>query len=120
MTTIKIYAVYDFYGTPDEPKWVEARMEFDTPVEAREFAEPLKGVGMKGVPLHDRGMVRGVAKMNAKLAKDGANGGRNEAGINRYRKLVRLAAKLGIEIEWDVPSLNSYRTQAAFERAIAD
>lgn len=39
----------------------------------------------------------------------------NEAGVRRYRSVVRAAAKAGLEIDWTTPYGNSIPTREAFE-----
>jgi len=72
------------------------------------------GTGLSGDPNGNRGSFGAHGKLKA----DGVNGGRNEAGIRRYRTIVKTAAKLGIAIQWLGQCGNSYRSQAEFESAI--
>lgn len=56
---------------------------------------------------------------DAMLQSNGVNGGSNEAGIKRYRKVIASCAKLGVDVEWTTPWGNSFATQEAFEAVIA-
>lgn len=57
--------------------------------------------------------------IDGKLQADGANGGRNEAGIRRYRSFVAAARAMGfaVSIETDVMGSQAWATIEAFERA---
>jgi hypothetical protein len=59
----------------------------------------------------------GYVQFNARLLPDGVNGGRNEAGIARYRKLRAACEKLGVAVEWRMPFRNAI-TEAELEELI--
>lgn len=54
----------------------------------------------------------GIVALQCKLATDGVNGGRNEAGIKRYRAFTAKLAELGIELKADT----SYSNAATLEQ----
>lgn len=81
---------------------------FDTWVPAELVSEFPKSVG---VGVNGRFIV--------KFAANQANGGKNEAGVRRYRSFIKHATRLGIEMTWNVRrATNGYRDQDAFEAAI--
>lgn len=61
----------------------------------------------------------GYLTFDASLVADGTNGGTNEAGLRRYRSLLRQLTALGHDVEYVVTFANSYATLDAFEAALA-
>ncbi len=51
----------------------------------------------------------------ANLAADGVNGGRNETGIRRVRRALKVLADNGIDFIWATPYSSNFPTFEAFE-----
>lgn len=90
MTTLTRSSTLRFTGTDRD--W-QAVATFDREAEAQAFAARFpKSAGLK---------VHGVnVSARATLTGNVANGGTNEAGILRYRRLVARAQKLGVTLTW--------------------
>lgn len=118
MVTFRIEA---FYSTQtDEPQHVSLRAEVETLEKAREIAAQFpQSVKLRPTTLDKRnGMTVGYLYFNATLLANGVNGGRNEAGIKRYRSLRKAIARLGYATTYATTATNSYTTEADFEAAI--
>ena len=89
MTTLTASSALRFTGTGSD--W-QAVATFDREAEAQAFAARFpKSAGLK---------VHGAnVSARATLTGNAANGGTNEAGIVRYRRLVARAQKLGVTLE---------------------
>lgn len=126
---LRIEAYY--HGTEDAPTWARIGSDyFATEAEAQEFmvrAALPKSTGARVTRVglgdrYDRTHVYYVRVRAIKLVADDANGGRNEAGIRRYRTVKRAAGKAGVVVDVDpsqARSSNRYASVAAFEAAIA-
>ncbi len=90
MTTLTASSTLRFTGTGSD--W-QAVATFDREAEAQAFAARFpKSAGLK---------VHGAnVSARATLTGNMANGGTNEAGIVRYRRLVARAQKLGVTLTW--------------------
>lgn len=62
----------------------------------------------------------GYVWLQVRVRADRVNGGRNEAGIKRYRRFRAVAAEHGIDVVWTAPARNSIRTEAEFEAMIEE
>ena len=60
----------------------------------------------------------GYLHFSVKLAKDGVNGGKNETGIKRLQRLLAVAAKNGLAVEYVANFSNSYPTMDAALAAV--
>jgi hypothetical protein len=56
---------------------------------------------------------------HAALQADGVNGGVNETGLRRYRRLLAWAAEHGVPVVWAGTYSNAYASQADLEAALA-
>jgi hypothetical protein len=64
-------------------------------------------------------ITKGYVAFYAKLEADNTNGGRNEAGIRRYRSFARAAARLGHSVRYDVKGYTNSLTADQFAEAVA-
>jgi hypothetical protein len=55
----------------------------------------------------------GYLRTSGKVVADGANGGRNEAGIRRYRRIVAAARNAGLRVE--LADAKNFATVSEFE-----
>ena len=90
MSTLTASSTMRFTGSATG--W-QALAQFDREAEAQAFAARFpKSAGLK---VHGLNVSAG-----ATLISSAANGGTNEAGIARYRRLVARAQKLGVTLDW--------------------
>ncbi len=129
---VNAWAVTNFVGRQGEvgtcvndftrPEGLNVCATVETVELAREIAASLpKSIKIQANVLNDReaGEKYGYLTLSIALKANGVNGGRNEAGIKRYRSLRKALAKHGHEITWVTPYRNSYPTEESFEAAIA-
>lgn len=70
---------------------------FEQPAEAMAFSARFpKSAGLK--------VYGATATSRARLTANDLNSGVNEAGVRRYRSLIRRAQRLGVTIKWHDPS----------------
>lgn len=106
----------------DRPMSVEVQIEVETQELAAEIAATFPtSCKMRSGPVYRcDAPVRGYVSCRVILTADRVNGGRNEAGIKRYRSVRRAIAKLGHTAVWVADRAdNAYATEDAFEAAIA-
>lgn len=119
----------DHYGVAAVPAGVPQEYRFSaelpTLLDAQRLCDQFpKSCGMRANTLHTydesgESVMRGHLSARGDLVADGANHGRNETGIRRYRAILRAAAKLGLAVEYRAEYRSSYPTREAFEAAIA-
>lgn len=78
-----------------------------------------KSVGIKASGLTGSTEGTGFISFRVQLLADDVNKGRNETGIKRLTRLLAVAEKHGLAIEFDAPYSNSYLTLADAQAAIA-
>lgn len=115
----------------DRPSHVQAVMYLDGAEEADALAALFpKGVRIKRSSLGghedlgggrvdwDRPWTLHSLNFHAALGANGNNGGVNEAGLKRYRSLVKACEKAGIVVEFETGRYgNAYGSREAFEQA---
>jgi hypothetical protein len=104
----------------DSPKHLRATAYYATAEDAAQAAASMpKSIKALSSTLtgYDNGesWTVGIVTVNARLSADGVNGGRNEAGIRRYRALAKNFALVFVTGD----AVGSYTDQATFETAIA-
>jgi hypothetical protein len=111
MTTLTASSTLRFTGTRSD--W-QAVATFDREAEAQAFAARFpKSAGLK---VHGSNV-----SARATLTGNMVNGGTNEAGIVRYRRLVARAHKLGVRLTWGTTGQGFRRevlSQAEFDALI--
>lgn len=87
---------------------LEATARTETLEEAQEIAASLpKALRIRPVRVYGRdNLITGLVTFHARLRADRSNGGRNEAGIARYRRLRTQLEVRGHEVEWTQPAGN--------------
>lgn len=63
-------------------------------------------------------ITKGYVAFYAKLEADQANGGRNEAGIRRYRSFARTAEHLGHSVRYDAAGATNSLTAEQFAELV--
>jgi hypothetical protein len=122
------------WSQPDLPQTIEASLVASTePTETYKAdaaawlaARPapkslgLKATGLTTPEYSADGRYRTVPfiRWQANLTGDGVNGGVNETGLRRYRRLLAWAAEHGVPVVWAPIYANAYASQADLEAAI--
>lgn len=98
---------------------VSIALELPTLEDAQAFVAKFpKSYGMHATTLVSNGMRKGYVTFRAALLKNGVNGGKNETGIGRYRKVMKALDTMGVRIGWVHPYSNSYMTRETFEATL--
>lgn len=126
-TVLKLHAYYAGHyarTNPGAPQSYEFTAVLPSRNDAVAFAAQFpKSAKMFGGTLscydNGRSYVQGYASSHGNLVSNGVNGGVNESALRRYKAIVAAAAKLGVEIQYEVNALNSYPTRESFEKAVA-
>lgn len=111
MTANITLSAYYLIDHPDVPSRAVLAADFDTETDRDAFlARFPKSVGVKAVTSYgvDR-EPRPAAKFDVRFLSDRANGGVNETGIARFRKVLTLTP----DAVWTARTINSYRTPDA-------
>jgi hypothetical protein len=120
---LDVYAVLDNGWTPvyELPQAASVRARVSSLEEAERIAALFpKMIGLRAQTLRlQGGEMVGYLSMNVKLAVDGVNGGRNETGIKRLARLLAVAEKNGIAVEYAPTCSNSFPTMDEALAAIA-
>lgn len=122
---VRAYYVPENYIDAGAPARVQMRAIVADLATAESFIAQLpKSLRLNAATLHEvvDGQMRhfGYIRFDAKLYGDGANGGKNETGIRRYRQALRHLARMGATVEFDPDTRvgNAYRTFAELHTAI--
>jgi len=123
-TVLNLNAYYttEYSGTrvAGQPQGFKFNATLDTREDAVAFVALFpKSSKMFATTLHTANGPLGYAMAQGNLFSDGVNGGINETGLNRYRAILKAAAKNGIEIRYVANAGNAYESREAFEAAIS-
>lgn len=99
----------------ERPQSVEVTITTETELEAAELSNAF------AKSLRVRWAGGKTVRFTVHLSADGVNGGKNEAGIKRYRSFSKRLAVLGIRPTFDprATCVNAYRTLDEFESALS-
>lgn len=106
---------------------VRVQVRFATGAEATEFLASFpKALRLRGGPVTGQrtdgtyGEVYGYAELRVALSPTDGNA-KNETGVGRYRRFVKLLTERGVVVEYDTNPghWNHYRDEAEFEAALA-
>lgn len=116
---VRVNAYYDVMTK--KPFFWEAMAEFGTHEALAEALPKIpKSAGLKEMHPIGHG-TKAYARGN--LRPTDVTGEVNEAGIRRYRTVLRSAAKIGADVEWEgpeSPTQNRYLNQKQFHQAIGE